>query len=246
MYRFFVEDHQIGTETVRITGSDVNHIKNVLRMREGEELLVSAQGTLEYRCAVETLGEEEILARILCTEENHLELPVKFYLFQGLPKGDKMETIIQKTVELGVYEIVPVASHRCVVKLDEKKAKSKVARWQGIAESAAKQSKRMIVPQVREVMKYEEALAFAKELDMLLIPYELAKGMKHTREVFSSVRPGQSVGIFIGPEGGFEEEEVEKAVQAGAEPVTLGRRILRTETAGMTVMAILMYLTEEE
>ena len=121
-----------------------------------------------------------------------------------------------------------------------------MARWQGISESAAKQSKRMIVPQVRPVMKYEAAPKYARSLDMILIPYELAKGMKHTSELFASIRPGQSVGIFIGPEGGFEEEEVKKAVEAGAEPITLGRRILRTETAGMTVLSILMYLMEEE
>ena len=200
----------------------------------------------EYKCYIETLSEEEVTAVILYAMENNLELPASISLFQGLPKGDKMEFIIQKAVELGVHEVIPVASRRCVVKLDEKKAKNKVARWQGISESAAKQSKRMIVPQVRPVMKYEEALEYARSLDMILIPYELAKGMKHTRELVASIRPGQSVGIFIGPEGGFEEEEVKKAVEAGAEPITLGRRILRTETAGMTVLSILMYLMEEE
>ena len=185
-------------------------------------------------------------AVILYAMESDLELPSRIFLFQGLPKGDKMELIIQKTVELGVHEIIPVASRRCVVKLDEKKAKSKVARWQGISESAAKQSKRMIVPKVHPVMKFEEALEYARSMDMVLIPYELAKGMRHTKELFASIRPGQSVGIFIGPEGGFEEEEVKKAVEAGAEPVTLGKRILRTETAGMTVLSILMYLMEED
>ena len=246
MYRFFVEERQIEPTRIHITGNDVNHIKNVLRMKPGEEILVSAQGNLEYKCYIETLSEEEVTAVILYAMENNLELPASISLFQGLPKGDKMEFIIQKAVELGVHEVIPVASRRCVVKLDEKKAKNKVARWQGISESAAKQSKRMIVPQVRPVMKYEEALEYARSLDMILIPYELAKGMKHTRELFASIRPGQSVGIFIGPEGGFEEEEVKKAVEAGAEPITLGRRILRTETAGMTVLSILMYLMEEE
>lgn len=246
MYRFFVEEHQIEPTRIHITGSDVNHIRNVLRMKPGEEILVSAQGSLEYRCYIERLEEEEVTAVILYAMENDLELPSRIYLFQGLPKGDKMEFIIQKTVELGVHEIIPVASRRCVVKLDEKKAKSKTARWQGIAESAAKQSKRMIVPQIHPVMKFEQALEYAKSLDMVLIPYELAKGMRHTRELFAGIRPGQSVGIFIGPEGGFEEDEVRQAVEAGAQPVTLGRRILRTETAGMTVLSILMYLMEED
>lgn len=246
MYRFFVEEHQIEPTRIHITGSDVNHIRNVLRMKPGEEILVSAQGSLEYRCYIERLEEEEVTAVILYAMENDLELPARIYLFQGLPKGDKMEFIIQKTVELGVHEIIPVASRRCVVKLDEKKARSKTARWQGIAESAAKQSKRMIVPQIHPVMKFEQALEYAKSLDMVLIPYELAKGMRHTRELFAGIRPGQSVGIFIGPEGGFEEDEVRQAVEAGAQPVTLGRRILRTETAGMTVLSILMYLMEED
>lgn len=246
MYRFFVEEHQIEPTRIHITGSDVNHIRNVLRMKPGEEILVSAQGKLEYKCRIEELGEEEVTAVILYAMESDLELPSRIYLFQGLPKGDKMEFIIQKAVELGVYEVVPVASRRCVVKLDEKKAKNKVARWQGISESAAKQSKRMIVPAVHSVMSFPDALAYARSLDMILIPYELARGMKHTRELFASIRPGQSVGIFIGPEGGFEEEEIRQAAEAGAEPITLGRRILRTETAGMTVLSILMYLMEEE
>ncbi len=246
MYRFFVEEHQIEPTRIHITGSDVNHIRNVLRMKPGEEILVSAQENLEYKCYIEKLEEEEVTAVILYAMESDLELPSRIFLFQGLPKGDKMELIIQKTVELGVHEIIPVASRRCVVKLDEKKAKSKVARWQGISESAAKQSKRMIVPKVHPVMKFEEALEYARSMDMVLIPYELAKGMRHTKELFASIRPGQSVGIFIGPEGGFEEEEVKKAVEAGAEPVTLGKRILRTETAGMTVLSILMYLMEED
>lgn len=246
MYRFFVEEHQIEPTRIRITGSDVNHIRNVLRMKPGEEILVSAQGKLEYRCRIEELGEEEVTAVILYAMESDLELPADIYLFQGLPKGDKMEFIIQKAVELGVHEVIPVASRRCVVKLDEKKARNKTARWQGISESAAKQSKRMIVPEVHSVMNFAEALQYAKKLDLILVPYELAKGIGHTRELFASIRPGQSVGIFIGPEGGFEEEEIRQAVDAGAMPITLGRRILRTETAGMTVLSILMYLMEEE
>lgn len=246
MYRFFVEEHQIEPTRIHITGSDVNHIRNVLRMKPGEEILVSAQGKLEYRCRIEELGEEEVTAVVLYAMESDLELPADIYLFQGLPKGDKMEFIIQKAVELGVHEIIPVASRRCVVKLDEKKARNKTARWQGISESAAKQSKRMIVPEIHPVMNFAEALQYAKKLDLILVPYELAKGIGHTRELFASIRPGQSVGIFIGPEGGFEEEEIRQAVDAGAMPITLGRRILRTETAGMTVLSILMYLMEEE
>ena len=155
-----------------------------------------------------------------------------------------MELIIQKAVELGAYAVVPVETRRCVVKLDAKKAQKKVARWQQISESAAKQSKRMLIPEVKNVMSWKEALAFAKGLDVVLIPYELAQGMKETREILSAIQPGQSVGIFIGPEGGFEEEEVRDAMEAGGKPVTLGKRILRTETAGMTMLSILMYTLE--
>lgn len=131
-----------------------------------------------------------------------------------------------------------------MVKLDVKKAAKKVVRWQQIAESAAKQSKRMLIPEIHEVMTYKQALEFAKQLDVKLIPYELAKGMKETREILSEIKPGQSVGIFIGPEGGFDESEIEQAKEAGAIPITLGKRILRTETAGLTTLSILMYHLE--
>ena len=246
MHHFFADPSCVEDGWIRIEGADAAHMGKVLRMRPGEGLLVSDGEGRDYLCQVEELEKEYARVRILEERQAGGELPARIWLFQGLPKSDKMDLIVQKAVELGAFGVVPTATKNAVVKLDEKKAKNKVARWQGISESAAKQSKRMIVPQVRPVMKYEEALKYARSLDMILIPYELAKGMKHTRELFASIRPGQSVGIFIGPEGGFEEEEVKKAVEAGAEPITLGRRILRTETAGMTVLSILMYLMEEE
>ena len=173
-----------------------------------------------------------------------MELPSKIYLFQGLPKADKMELVIQKAIELGAYEVIPVAAKRCIVKLDEKKAAAKVSRWQGIAEAAAKQSKRGVIPSVHDVMSMQEAIAYAKNMDIKLIPYELAEDMQHTRELVESVTPGKSIAVFIGPEGGFEQSEIEAAFQAGIEPVTLGRRILRTETAGLTVLSWLMYQLE--
>ena len=246
MYRFFVKQEQIDMKEkkIHITGSDVNHIKNVLRMRQGETILISAGDNLEYTCLVSEMEAEEVIADISYVQEVGMELPSKIYLFQGLPKADKMELIIQKAVELGAYAVVPVETRRCVVKLDAKKAQKKVTRWQQISESAAKQSKRMLIPEVKNVMSWKEALAFAKGLDVILIPYELAKGMKETREILSAIQPGQSVGIFIGPEGGFEEEEVRDAMEAGGKPVTLGKRILRTETAGMTMLSILMYTLE--
>ena len=141
-------------------------------MKQGEELWISDGGTKEYRCEIESLGDEEVLLHIIYAQEPNYELPNRIYLFQGLPKADKMELIIQKAVELGAYAIVPVETKRCVVKLDEKKAAKKTARWQQIAESAAKQSKRMLIPKIHEVMSFQDALKLAEELDIRLIPYE--------------------------------------------------------------------------
>lgn len=246
MYQFFVEPHQICDKTVTILGGDVNHIKNVLRMKVGEELSVSnGVDGKEYRCGIVALEEDRVLCELRFVKEDGVELPSQVYLFQGLPKADKMELIIQKAVELGVYSVVPVATKRCVVKLDDKKAKSKIARWQGISEAAAKQSKRRIVPEIAEVMSFKEALAFVKDFEVKLIPYELAEDMSKTKKIMEGLQPGQRVAIFIGPEGGFDETEVESALQAGVEPITLGKRILRTETAGFTVLSWIMYQLEE-
>ena len=245
MYHFFVNQDQIGPETVTVTGPDVNHIKNVLRMKPGEEVLISNGVDRDYLCKLETIAADSVTAAIVSVTEGGTELPVKFYLFQGLPKSDKMELIIQKAVELGVHEVIPVATRRAVVKLDGKKEENKIRRWQAIAESAAKQSKRMYVPEVRHVMRFSEAVEHAKELDVVLLPYELAKDMKETKKIIDQIEPGQSIGIFIGPEGGFDEEEVRMAADMGARAITLGKRILRTETAGLTVLSVPMFALEE-
>lgn len=247
MYQFFVESSQINIEHKRviITGGDVNHIKNVLRMKPGEEIAVSngADGK-EYRCGILELEQERVVCELRFIREDGVELPAKVYLFQGLPKADKMELIVQKAVELGVYQIIPVATKRCVVKLDEKKAGAKIARWQGIAEAAAKQSKRAVIPQVAEVNTFSQAVKMAADMDVKLIPYELAEGMDKTRELIGGLQCGQSVAVFIGPEGGFEDAEIQEALANGIEPITLGRRILRTETAGITVLSWIMYQLE--
>lgn len=246
MYQFFVEPSQIQGNRIVITGKDVNHIKNVLRMKAGEEIAVSnGIDGKEYRCGIESFTEDEVICGLRFIKEDGVELPSKIYLFQGLPKADKMELIIQKAVELGAYEIIPVAAKRCVVRLDEKKAAGKISRWQGIAEAAAKQSKRAVIPKVHSVLSMKEAVAYAQEMDVKLIPYELAEGMQHTKQMIEAVKAGQSVAVFIGPEGGFEENEILMAKEAGIEPVTLGRRILRTETAGFTVISWLMYRLEQ-
>ncbi len=245
MYQFFVEPGQIQGRRIIITGSDVNHIRNVLRMKPGEEIAVS-NGTdgREYRCGIESFTEDEVICSLRFVKEDGVELPSRIHLFQGLPKADKMELIVQKAVELGAYEVVPVAARRCVVRLDEKKAASRISRWQGIAEAAAKQSRRGIIPQVHPVMNMREAVAYAHAMEVKLIPYELAENMGHTKEILEAVKPGTDIAVFIGPEGGFEQEEIELATAAGIEPVTLGRRILRTETAGLTVLSWLMYHLE--
>ena len=186
-----------------------------------------------------------VRARILSEETDSSELPARLYLFQGLPKGDKMELIIQKAVELGACEIIPVATRRSVVKLDKKKEENKVRRWNAIAESAAKQSGRMQIPEVKGVMTLSEAFSYSEGFDINLIPYELEEGMEKTREILGRIKPGMRAGIYIGPEGGFDREEVEAAVEKGIHPITLGRRILRTETAGMAALSILMFQLEQ-
>ena len=241
-----MEEGQICGDRIVITGEDVNHIKNVLRMKIGEEIAVSnGVDGREYRCEVAQLLPDEVVCKLRFIKENDVELPAQVYLFQGLPKADKMELIIQKAVELGAYSVIPVATRRSIVKLDDKKAAANQNRWQGIAEAAAKQSKRKIIPKIEKVMSFAEALEMAKELEVRLIPYELAEDMSHTKEIIERIREGQKIAIFIGPEGGFDETEIALASEVGVEPITLGKRILRTETAGMTVLAWLMYHLEK-
>ena len=245
MYHFFVRPEQIGEKEIRITGPDVNHIRNVLRMRVGEEVRIcTGEDDRDFRCSISGFSDEEVLAKIMWVEHGEAELPSRIILFQGLPKSDKMELIIQKAVELGAFEIVPVSMKRSVVKLDGGKAAARVKRWNAISESAAKQSKRMIIPEVHGIVSFAEAVRMAGELDHILVPYELAGDMKKTREIMNSLRPEESIGVFIGPEGGFEESEIQELLKDGGETITLGKRILRTETAGMTVLSILMYHLE--
>ena len=245
MYHFFAQHENIHDTYIDITGDDVNHVKNVLRMKTGDELLISSGSNVDYYCHISEMTDDNIRAEIDSIDEEGRELGIKVWLFQGLPKGDKMELIIQKAVELGVHEVIPVATRRAVVKLDRKKEESKLKRWNAIAESAAKQSGRMMIPQVHSVLTMKEAFAYAKGFEVNLIPYELAEGMKETRAILEQVKPGMRVGIFIGPEGGFDVEEVESAMAEGIHPITLGRRILRTETAGMTMLSILMFQLEQ-
>lgn len=245
MYQFFVAPEQIEDKKITITGKDVNHIRNVLRMSIGEELSVSnGIDGKDYRCQIEQFTQDAVECTLRFVKEDGLELPSKVYLFQGLPKFDKMEFIVQKAVELGAFEVIPVATKRSIVKLDEKKSRAKVERWQAIAESAAKQSKRRVIPTVKEVMSFKEAIRYAKEMNVKMIPYELAEGMEKTRELMTDLQGKESIAIFIGPEGGFEQEEIDLAITEGVIPISLGKRILRTETAGLTTLSLIMYHIE--
>lgn len=245
MQHFFVTPDQVQGDRITILGSDVNHMKNVLRMHIGEQVTINDGNNISYLCRVESYQEDSAILHIEEEQTIDTELASHIYLFQGLPKQDKMELIVQKAVELGVYEVIPVATKRAVVKLDEKKALRKVARWQQIAEGAAKQAARGYIPKVHDLMNYKEALSYAEDLDVVFIPYELAEGMKETKRLIEEIHPGESIGIFIGPEGGFEVEEVEAAIAMGAKSITLGKRILRTETAGLTTLSILMFHLEQ-
>lgn len=243
MFNFFTHSDARQNDCYIISGSDYNHIVNVLRMKQGDEFLVSCDGRSSL-CVLDLIDSENVYAKIVEENYRNTELSIKIYLFQGLPKADKMELIIQKCTELGVFSVIPTEMRNCVVKLDDKKKKSKIQRWQAISESAAKQSKRNIIPEVTDVLSYKQALEKIKELDLMLVPYENERGMTATKEALNKIKGGMSVGILIGPEGGFDEKEIAEAVAAGAIAVSLGERILRTETAAITAVSMCMLHAE--
>lgn len=243
MHNFFVNENQKQNNRLFINGTDFNHIKNVLRMSVGDTFLVSENGVSNL-CEIESFESDTVIVKILQENYNDTSLPIEIYLFQGLPKGDKMELIIQKCVELGVYEIVPVEMSRSVVKIEEKKKKNKQARWQAISESAAKQSKCNKIPEVSEIITYKQALEKAKNLDLLLVPYESKNGMEDTKSALDEIKSGMSVGILIGPEGGFDEKEIQEALEMDGKVISLGKRTLRTETAAITSVSMCMLHAE--
>lgn len=247
MYQFFTENEQICDGRIRITGSDVNHIKNVLRMRPGEQVRVSCPSGSSFFCHVEEITADCVSLAVDRPDHDGTEFAHKVFLFQGLAKGDKMEFVIQKAVELGVYALIPVAMKNCVVQLDERKAKERTKRWQAIAESAAKQSGRSLIPEVHTPVSWREALALAEELaDLVLVPYENERGLMHTREVIGGIAEGAPVAVMIGPEGGFAPEEIESVREREhCRLISLGRRILRTETAGPATLAMLVYALDD-
>lgn len=247
MYRFYVSADQLAEKEVFISGGDVNHIKNVLRLEVGDWIVACDGNGTDYVSRIQSICSDEVVASIEKDQPTGTELPVRITLFQGMPKKDKLELIIQKAVELGACEIVPVMTKRTVVKLsEEKKINKRLERWQSIAYAAAKQCDRGIIPTVHKPVSYEEALAMADQLDYNVIPYELQTGMEEARKIVDQACKQRSLGIFIGPEGGFEPEEVERAMTRNIHPMTLGKRILRTETAGMALLSILMFQMQGE
>ena len=247
MYRFYVSADQLAEKEVFISGGDVNHIKNVLRLEVGDWIVACDGNGTDYVSRIQSICSDEVVASIEKVQPTGTELPVRITLFQGMPKKDKLELIIQKAVELGACEIVPVMTKRTVVKLsEEKKINKRLERRQSIAYAAAKQCDRGIIPTVHKPVSYEEALAMADQLDYNVIPYELQTGMEEARKIVDQACKQRSLGIFIGPEGGFEPEEVERAMTRNIHPMTLGKRILRTETAGMALLSILMFQMQGE
>ena len=247
MYRFYVSADQLAEKEVFISGGDVNHIKNVLRLEVGDWIVACDGNGTDYVSRIQSICSDEVVASIEKVQPTGTDLPVRITLFQGMPKKDKLELIIQKAVELGACEIVPVMTKRTVVKLsEEKKINKRLERWQSIAYAAAKQCDRGIIPTVHKPVSYEEALAMADQLDYNVIPYELQTGMEEARKIVDQACKQRSLGIFIGPEGGFEPEEVERAMTRNIHPMTLGKRILRTETAGMALLSILMFQMQGE
>ncbi|MCQ2400878.1 MAG: 16S rRNA (uracil(1498)-N(3))-methyltransferase [Lachnospiraceae bacterium] len=245
MYHFFVDENSILGDEIIITGSDYNHAVNVLRLKNGERIMVSDESGTDYYCTVGDPDGNELRVHIEeKSEENH-ELPARVVLYQSLPKSDKMELIIQKATELGVTDIVPVESRNCIMKLEPKKVASKIARWQSIAEAAAKQSKRSVIPAVHDPMTFVEAVKRAEEESSVrIIPYEDERGMTGMCEAIISFLPGSDIAVFVGPEGGYDKIEIRHAMNHGIKPVSLGKRILRAETAAISILSLIMIRLE--
>ena len=246
MHRFYVEQDLIRENYISIIGSDVNHIKNVLRLRQGDEIVICNGQGKDYYCIINEVSDNEVVAAIDAVKDTAAELKSRIALFQGLPKKDKFELIIQKAVELGAAEIVPVMTGRVVVKLeDKKKEEKKMQRWQAIAMEAAKQSGRGIIPAVRPVHSFFDAVKALSRMELALIPYEKATDINITRELLGKIANYSQIGVFVGPEGGFEADEIRLAIEHNIRPITLGRRILRTETAGLAILSMMMLMLEE-
>lgn len=240
MNKFFVDSENVQENRIIITGDDVNHITKVLRLRKGEKIQISDGRGREYICLIEETGKKEIISIIEEVFDNCTESTLNITLFQGLPKSQKMEFIIQKCVEIGVKAVQPVITERVVVKTDNRDLSGKLERWQRISEEAAKQSDRGIIPKVLPPITFKEALEQLKAMDLAVVPYERENSLG-LRDALSHSNNPTDIGILIGPEGGFEEYEIEQCSGRGVKSVTLGPRILRTETAGIVASTIILY-----
>lgn len=252
MPKFFVNKKQVENETINIIGGDVNHIKNVLRKKEKEKIEICIIGNeekgIDTISEIEKIEENCIKCRILEYKVSETEGKIQVTIFQGLPKSDKMELVIQKSVELGVYEIYPTEMKRCIVKLKEQEANKKIARWQKISEVAAKQSGRNIIPQLKEKVNIKQVCNLVKDYDKLIVAYEEEKEnslKSELKSIKSKDKENIKIAILVGPEGGIDLEEIEELSKAGAVIVTLGKRILRTETVALNVLSNIMYELEE-
>ncbi len=245
MPRFFVKTEQIENNTITILGEDIKHIKSVLRMKIGETIeICNKDNGKAYNCKI-TKIEENSIKNIILEELKKQENKVKVDIYQGIPKSDKMELIIQKSVELGVNSIIPVEMKRCVSKIDNKDENKKIQRWQKIAESAAKQCGRSIIPEIKKVFKIQDIVNLKEKYDIIIVAYENEKENYIKNELIKlKEKNGVNIAIVIGPEGGIEESEVNELKQNGAKVVTLGNRILRTETVALNVLSIIMYELE--
>lgn len=240
MHKFFVNDESIKNNEILITGDDVNHISKVLRLRIGEEIKVSNGSGSEYLCAISEISKKEVICKVLEAFDNMSESPLKIALFQGLPKSQKMDLIIQKCVEIGVVEFWPVITERVVVNTHDRDLSGRLDRWNRISEEAAKQSNRGMVPRVNNIITFKEAMSIASKFDASIIPYENEKNSS-LKEILKEKAGIKTLGIFIGPEGGFSQEEIKSCLENNISSVTLGPRILRTETAGFVAAAIVQY-----
>lgn len=247
MRKFFVESNQIENNQITIVGEDINHIKNVLRLDVGEKIKICDKtNQINYISEIMEITSKSVKCNILEKAENEAEGNVELHIFQGLPKADKMELIIQKGTELGVTEFIPVSFKRSIVKISGKDEVKKIDRWNKIAEVAAKQSGRDLVPIVRSVENIKNVCNEIKDYDIVLLAYELEESnyIKNELQKLKNQKENYKIAVIIGPEGGLEQEEVDILNSNGAKVISLGKRILRTETVALQVSSIIMYELE--
>ena len=246
MSKFFVKTEQINNNDIVIIGDDVNHIINVLRMKKTDKVQICNQDTGDnYNAEIVNYSKNEVECKIISKINETTESNVHITLFQGIPKFEKMELIIQKSVELGANSIIPVNMKRCVVKLEGKDEIKKNERWQKIAESAAKQCGRGFIPEVKHLINVKEICNWINEYDVIIVTYENVKENTLKAELKKLKATDLKIGVVIGPEGGFEESDIKLLKESGAKIVTLGDRILRTETVALNVLSIIMYEFEQ-